>query len=105
MVEEVVVTGSRIARDNFSSSDPINSYGIEELRKSALASVDEVLKEAPAFTGYQMGVFINNGNDHGSKKSTFAVWVLTELGCLSMAATRRVMPPVTVPLTSTIFRK
>jgi len=68
MVEEVVVTGSRIARDDFSSSSPINSYGTEELSKSGLASVDEFLKEDPAFTGFQMGTSTNNGSDQGQKK-------------------------------------
>ncbi|MBY6190465.1 TonB-dependent receptor [Microbulbifer agarilyticus] len=68
MVEEVVVTGSRIARDDFSSSSPINSYGTEELSKAGLASVDEFLKEDPAFTGYQMGTSTNNGSATGQKK-------------------------------------
>ncbi|WP_444919065.1 TonB-dependent receptor domain-containing protein [Microbulbifer sp. JMSA003] len=68
MVEEVIVTGSRISRDGFSSSSPISSYGTEELDKAGLASIDEFLKEDPVFTGYQMGASTNNGSDQGQKK-------------------------------------
>ncbi|MCX2780909.1 TonB-dependent receptor plug domain-containing protein [Microbulbifer thermotolerans] len=67
-VEEVIVTGSRIARDDFSSSSPISTYGSEDLDKAGLASIDEFLKEDPAFTGYQMGTSTNNGSDQGQKK-------------------------------------
>ncbi|TLM79910.1 TonB-dependent receptor domain-containing protein [Microbulbifer harenosus] len=68
MVEEVVVTGSRIARDGFDSSSPIASYGTEEISRSGVASIDEFLKEDPVFTGFQMGTSTNNGAEQGQKK-------------------------------------
>ncbi|WP_299948399.1 TonB-dependent receptor [uncultured Microbulbifer sp.] len=68
LVEEIVVTGSRISRDDFSSSSPVSTYNTEELDKAGLASIDEFLKEDPAFTGYQMGTSTNNGSDQGQKK-------------------------------------
>jgi len=68
LVEEVVVTGSRIARDGFDSSSPISTYGTEDLDKAGLASIDEFLKEDPVFTGFQMGTSTNNGSDQGQKK-------------------------------------
>ncbi len=67
-IEEVVVTGSRIARDEFSSSSPISSFDSEELKMSGVASIDEFLKDVPAFTGYQLGTSTNNGSETGQKK-------------------------------------
>ncbi len=61
-IEEIVVTGSRIARDEFSSTAPISVFNDQELINSGLVSVDEFLKEVPSFTGYQYGVTTNNGN-------------------------------------------
>lgn len=61
-IEEIVVTGSRIARDTFSSTAPIAVFDNQELINSGVVSVDEFLKEVPAFTGFQYGVSTNNGN-------------------------------------------
>jgi iron complex outermembrane receptor protein len=68
MLEEVVVTGSRIKRDTFSSPSPISVYDTQDVSLSGVASVDEFLKDIPAFTGYQMGTSTNNGSDQGQKK-------------------------------------
>ncbi len=67
-IEEVLVTGSRIARDEFSSASPLSSFDAEEMALSGVASIDEFLKDVPAFTGYQMGTSTNNGSDVGQKK-------------------------------------
>lgn len=67
-LEEVVVTGSRISRDQFSSSSPISTFDTEDLTNSGVVSVDEFLKDVPAFTGYQMGTSTNNGSANGQKK-------------------------------------
>ncbi|MAZ87779.1 MAG: hypothetical protein CL693_09035 [Cellvibrionaceae bacterium] len=67
-IEEVMVTGSRIARDEFSSASPISSFDSEELAISGVASIDEFLKDIPAFTGYQLGTSTNNGSETGQKK-------------------------------------
>ena len=66
-VEEVIVTGSNIVRDEFSSSSPITIITDEDIRAGGNASVDEYLKYTPAFTGYQLGTSTNNGGD-GSRK-------------------------------------
>ena len=68
LIEEVFITGSRITRDEFSSSSPLASFDAGDLRDSGVASVDEFLKDVPAFTGYQMGTSTNNGSDQGQKK-------------------------------------
>ena len=61
-IEEVVVTGSRIARDEFSSPAPISVFDEREIINSGVVTVDEFLKEVPSFTGFQYGVSTNNGN-------------------------------------------
>jgi iron complex outermembrane receptor protein len=66
-VEEVVVTGSKITKDEFSSSSPITIITEEDILNAGNASVDEYLKYTPAFTGYQLGTSTNNGGD-GSRK-------------------------------------
>lgn len=67
-VEKISITGSRIAKAEFSSSSPISSFDSEDLQLSGVASIDEFLKDVPAFTGYQMGTSTNNGSDQGQKK-------------------------------------
>ena len=66
-VEEVVVTGSKIAKDGFSSSSPVLIISEEDILNAGNASIDEYLKYTPAFTGYQLGTSTNNGGD-GSRK-------------------------------------
>ena len=66
-VEEVIVTGSKIIKDEFSSSSPITIITEEDILSAGNASVDEYLKYTPAFTGYQLGTSTNNGGD-GSRK-------------------------------------
>jgi iron complex outermembrane receptor protein len=67
-IEEIVTTGSRITRNEFSSSSPITVVSGEDIALSGTVSVDEYLKDVPAFTGYQMGTSTNNGSDNGQKK-------------------------------------
>jgi len=62
-VEEVVVTGSRILNDEFASSSPVTIISDEDILAGGNASVDEFLKYTPAFTGYQLGTYTNNGGD------------------------------------------
>ena len=66
-VEEVVVTGSKIKKDEFASSSPLDIISAEEILESGAASIDEYLKFTPAFTGYQLGTTTNNGGN-GSRE-------------------------------------
>ena len=68
MLEEIVVTGSRIARQGFSSSSPLAVFDEQDITLSGNSSVDEFLKYVPQFTGYQMGKSTNNGSDQGQTK-------------------------------------
>jgi iron complex outermembrane receptor protein len=61
-VEEIIVTGSRIAKDEFTSAAPISVFDEQEYVNSGVVSVDEFLKDIPAFTGFQYGTTTNNGN-------------------------------------------
>lgn len=68
LLEEVIVTGSRIARDGFSSSSPLAVFDEQDINLAGNASIDEFLKYIPQFTGYQMGMSTNNGSAQGQKK-------------------------------------
>ena len=68
VLEEIITTGSRIARNEFTSSSPITVVDGDDVAMSGVASIDEYLKDVPAFTGYQMGTSTNNGSDQGQKK-------------------------------------
>ncbi|MGB5581748.1 MAG: TonB-dependent receptor plug domain-containing protein, partial [Woeseia sp.] len=68
VLEEIVTTGSRISRNEFSSSSPITVVTGDDLALSGTVSIDEYLKDVPAFTGYQMGTSTNNGSASGQKK-------------------------------------
>jgi iron complex outermembrane recepter protein len=66
-IDTIEVTGSRILRDEFASSSPISSFNRADVDFAGTVSVDEFLKEVPAFTGYQQNTSTNNGSD-GQKK-------------------------------------
>jgi iron complex outermembrane recepter protein len=65
--DTIVVTGSRIQRDEFSSSSPISAFDRTDVELSGTVSVDEFLLQIPAFTGFQQTTATNNGGD-GQKK-------------------------------------
>lgn len=62
VLEEVYVTGTRIARNGFEMASPVDVFTAEDLAESGIQSVDEFLMRIPAFTGGQLGASTNNGN-------------------------------------------
>ncbi|WP_193165070.1 TonB-dependent receptor plug domain-containing protein [Microbulbifer hainanensis] len=58
-VEEVVVTGSRIARDPLSTSGPITIVDSEAIQRSGVGTIDELLNQLPS-----MGTTGINANDN-----------------------------------------
>ncbi|MFQ5982015.1 MAG: TonB-dependent receptor plug domain-containing protein, partial [Woeseiaceae bacterium] len=66
---EIIVTGSRIPRDEFSSPSPIQVLDVEEGRKIGVTSVAELLRRSPVVTGLQIdetlntSAFINNATE------------------------------------------
>ena len=63
LVEEVYVTGSRIARSGFDYAAPVDIYTAEDIAKSSATSIDEFLMKSPTFSGFQYGTSTNNGNN------------------------------------------
>ncbi|MCX7035902.1 MAG: TonB-dependent receptor [Proteobacteria bacterium] len=53
VAEEIVVTGSRVARDGFTAPTPTTIIGSEEIRSRAASNITEVLNEIPAFRASQ----------------------------------------------------
>ena len=60
MVEEVVVTGSRIKRSDASSISPISVLTAEDLRVSGNLTIENFLQDQPAVTGGDFGTGVNN---------------------------------------------
>ena len=54
-VAEVIVTGSRIARDGFDASTPVTVVGAEEIKLSGLMNIEEVLADSPQFVASTNG--------------------------------------------------
>lgn len=63
--EEIVVTGSRIARPGFTSNSPIATIGAEELQLQQPTNIEEVLRDMPQFSP-GIGSNVNNGNSGAS---------------------------------------
>lgn len=61
-LEEIVVTGSRIQRNDISASSPVSVYGEQELRAVNTVNVEEFLRDLPQFSP-SVGAQGNNGND------------------------------------------
>ena len=68
LLEEIIVTGSRIEREGFLSSSPLAAFDDQDITLAGNSSVDEFLKYLPQFTGFQMGKSTNNGSDQGQTK-------------------------------------
>ncbi|HEY0686754.1 MAG TPA: TonB-dependent receptor [Steroidobacter sp.] len=54
-VEEVLVTGSRIAREGLDTSTPVNVIGVEEIKLSGAPNVEKILSDAPQFVASTNG--------------------------------------------------
>jgi len=61
LVEEVMVTGSRIARDPLSTTGPITVVDAEAIGQSGVSSVDDLLVKMPAVGTNGLGKNDNNG--------------------------------------------
>lgn len=60
-IEEVVVTGSRIQRDDLSANSPIEIISQAEIRATNTTNLEEFLRKRPQFT-QAFGANTNNGN-------------------------------------------
>jgi len=72
MVEEVIVTGSRLKRDTFTSPTPIEVLLTEDARQIGVNSVTELLQRSTAASGQQFDGTVNNnsGNSNATEAPT-----------------------------------
>ncbi|MCF8474433.1 MAG: TonB-dependent receptor [Emcibacter sp.] len=59
--EEVIVTGSRVRRDEFTSAAPIRVLDVDAARKIGITSIADMLQRTTMATGQQIGASINTG--------------------------------------------
>ncbi|MCI0517170.1 MAG: TonB-dependent receptor plug domain-containing protein [Woeseiaceae bacterium] len=59
-VEEITVTGSRIARDTFSTTTPIQVLSTEEAQRIGISSISELMQKATVSSGTQIDGSLNN---------------------------------------------
>lgn len=62
VLEEIVITGSRIAKQELTSSSPVTVIGAETFEQAGAATVDSVLNELPQIIP-ALGAFSNNGGN------------------------------------------
>ncbi len=62
MLEEVVVTGSRIKRDNATSISPMTVMSEDDLIASGNLTLENFIQDMPAVNGGDFGNGVNNGN-------------------------------------------
>ncbi|MGI9206177.1 MAG: TonB-dependent receptor domain-containing protein [Woeseiaceae bacterium] len=69
MIEEVTVTGSRIARDEFSTTTPIQILNTEAAQRIGIVSVSELLQKSTASSGQQIdgSISTNAGQTNASE--------------------------------------
>ncbi len=62
VIEEVVVTGSRIKRSDLDSISPITVLTEQDLKNSGNLTLEDFLQDLPAVNGGDFGSTVNNGN-------------------------------------------
>ena len=69
-VEEIVVTGSRIRRDEFSSPSPIQVLDVESGKQLGISSIGEMLQRATVANGQQIDATLNTnaGNSNATEE-------------------------------------
>jgi iron complex outermembrane receptor protein len=70
-IEEIIVTGSHIRRDEFSSPSPIQILDVDESRKIGITSIAELLLRSPVTNGAQIDATLNTGalNSNATEES------------------------------------
>ncbi len=62
-IEEVIVTGSRIARADIDSASPVTVISREEMAATGLTDVGDLLQSMPSMSGSPIGTTTNNGGN------------------------------------------
>lgn len=68
-IEEILVTGSRIRRDEFSSAAPMQVFNIDAARQLGVSSISELLQRSTIANGQQFDATLNTnaGNSNASE--------------------------------------
>ncbi|MGH7129796.1 MAG: TonB-dependent receptor plug domain-containing protein, partial [Planctomycetaceae bacterium] len=68
-LEEIVVTGSRIRRDEYSSAAPLQTFDVSAARKAGITTVSDLLQQSPISYGQQINgeLNTNSGNSNASE--------------------------------------
>ena len=68
-LDEVVVTGSRIARDEYTSAAPLQTFDIQSARQIGITSISELLQHSTIANGQQLNGELNTnaGNSNASE--------------------------------------
>jgi iron complex outermembrane receptor protein len=66
LLEEVIVTGSRIGRDDITSMSPISVFSEEDLLVSGHVTIEDFIQNLPSMTGAPIGNTINNSSIAGT---------------------------------------
>ena len=63
VIEEVVVTGSRIKQADFENSNPVTVVEREDLLVTGMTDVGDLIQRLPSMSGSPIGTTTNNGGD------------------------------------------
>lgn len=68
-LEEIIVTGSRIRRDSYTSAAPLQTYDVDEARKAGITNVSDLLQQSTIAYGRQINGELNTnaGNSNASE--------------------------------------
>ena len=73
VLEEIIVTGSHIRKDTFSSSSPVNVVGAEAIEGIGAVNIGELMNRLPSVTGDVTGSSANVNDPQSSGISTAAL--------------------------------
>ena len=65
-VDEILVTGSRIARSDFSSTSPIVTYGEEAIAQSGTVNIEQAMNQLPQFVQGQTSSTVGRRGARGT---------------------------------------
>ena len=68
-IEEILVTGSRIRRDSFTSAAPLQTFNIDAARQIGVSSISDLLQRSTIANGQQINADLNTnaGNSNASE--------------------------------------
>ena len=84
ILEEVIVTGSRIQKSDFTSISPISVFTETDILESGFVTMEDFVQSIPSVTGGFYGSSVN-ANNPGWATVSMRGWALIAPWCCSMA--------------------